>query len=72
LSILSVIFIVYASFLFTFNFTLQYLRGESQIKRAVTVLKTRASMHEPEIRQYTISEKGIVVGEPFTEGQSVF
>jgi circadian clock protein KaiC len=51
---------------------LQYLRGESQIKRAVTVLKTRASMHEPEIRQYTITGKGIVVGEPFTHDQSVF
>jgi circadian clock protein KaiC len=51
---------------------LQFLRGESQIKRAVTVLKTRASMHEPEIRQYRITADGIVVGDPFQEGQSVF
>ncbi len=50
---------------------LQYLRGESQIKRAVTVLKTRASMHEPEIRQYTITEGGIVVGEPFGADQNI-
>jgi circadian clock protein KaiC len=50
---------------------LQYLRGESQIKRAVTVLKTRASMHEPEIRQYRITSAGIEVGEPFAAEQSV-
>jgi len=50
---------------------LQYLRGESKVKRAVTVLKTRASLHEPEIRQYTISNDGIVVGETFSEQQSV-
>ncbi len=50
---------------------LQYLRGESQIKRAVTVLKTRASMHEPEIRQYRITEAGIEVGDPFAPEQSI-
>jgi circadian clock protein KaiC len=50
---------------------LQYLRGESKVKRAVTVLKTRASLHEPEIRQYTISHNGIEVGEPFSEDQDV-
>jgi hypothetical protein len=41
------------------------------VKRAVTVLKTRASLHEPEIRQYTISNEGIVVGETFGEQQNV-
>lgn len=51
---------------------LQYLRGESQIKRAVTVLKTRASLHEPEIREYRITANGIEVGEPFAAEQSVF
>lgn len=51
---------------------LQYLRGESQIKRAVTVLKTRASMHEPEIRQYRITGNGVEVGGPFALGQSIY
>lgn len=50
---------------------LQYLRGESQVKRAVTVLKTRSSRHEPEIRQYTIGEQGVVVGEQFSSHQSI-
>ncbi len=50
---------------------LQYLRGESKIKRAVTVLKTRASAHEPEIREYRITPTGVIVGAPFESEQSV-
>ena len=41
---------------------LQYVRSDSRIARALTVLKTRASRHEPEIRTYEISEHGIVLG----------
>jgi circadian clock protein KaiC len=44
---------------------LQYLRTQSRVKRALTVLKTRASLHEPEIREYVITGDGIVVGETF-------
>jgi circadian clock protein KaiC len=44
---------------------LQFLRDQSRVKRALTVLKTRASLHEPEIRQYSISGEGIVLGEVF-------
>lgn len=44
---------------------LQFVRHESQVKRALTVLKTRASLHEPEIRQYVITGKGIVLGAAF-------
>ncbi|WP_028984632.1 ATPase domain-containing protein [Sporichthya polymorpha] len=43
---------------------LQYVRAESKIKRAVTVLKTRASAHEPEVRRYRITHRGIEVGGP--------
>lgn len=50
---------------------LQYVRSQSRVLRAVTVLKTRSSLHEPEIRQYRITEQGIVVGEPFGAHQSV-
>jgi circadian clock protein KaiC len=51
---------------------MQYLRGDSQIKRAITVLKTRASMHDPEIRQFQITSDGITVGERFASEQSVW
>ncbi|MDP8937960.1 MAG: AAA family ATPase [Actinomycetota bacterium] len=44
---------------------LQFVRDESQVKRALTVLKTRASLHEPEIRQYLITGKGILLGAAF-------
>ena len=47
---------------------LQFLRSQSRVKRALTVLKTRASLHEPEIREYKITSDGFVVGETFEEG----
>ncbi|MGZ8702593.1 MAG: RAD55 family ATPase [Gaiellaceae bacterium] len=49
---------------------LQYIRQESSVGRALTVLKTRASRHEPEIREYTISPEGIVLGERFAPAPS--
>jgi circadian clock protein KaiC len=48
---------------------LQYLRAESQIKRALVVLKTRASAHHPEIREFHIRPEGIVLGETFDPDQ---
>ena len=45
---------------------LQYVRRDSRIERALTVLKTRASRHEPEVRSYEISKKGIVLGPALT------
>lgn len=50
---------------------LQFLRGDSSVKRALTVLKTRASLHEPEIREYVITRDGIVLGAPFAAHQSL-
>ena len=43
---------------------LQFLPTETELRRAVTVLKTRASRHDPGIRQYTITPDGIVLDEP--------
>jgi hypothetical protein len=31
-------------------------------KRTLTVLKTQASLHEPQIREFTITDKGITLG----------
>ncbi len=41
---------------------LQYVRDDAVVRRAVTVLKTRASHHQPEIREFTITPEGIVLG----------
>jgi circadian clock protein KaiC len=49
---------------------LQYIRDEATVRRALTVLKTRASRHEPEIREFKITPEGIVLGDPFTPAQS--
>jgi circadian clock protein KaiC len=42
---------------------LQYLRSKSRLLRTVTVLKSRASAHDPQIREYDITGDGIVLGE---------
>jgi circadian clock protein KaiC len=46
---------------------LQFVRGKVDIKRTVTILKTRAAVHEPEIRQFTIASDGIKLGERFAD-----
>lgn len=51
---------------------LRYIELESEIKRGVVVLKLRGSDHEKEIRQYTIREKGLVVGDVFTGVAGLF
>jgi circadian clock protein KaiC len=42
---------------------LQFVPSDSQLKRSLMVLKTRASTHEPDIREYTIGPEGIQLGE---------
>jgi len=41
---------------------LQYLRTDRDIRRTLLVLKTRASAHRPEIREYEIRPDGIALG----------
>jgi circadian clock protein KaiC len=48
---------------------LQYLRSASEVKRALLVLKTRASDHRPEIREFHIRAEGIVLGDKFDPAQ---
>jgi circadian clock protein KaiC len=50
---------------------LQYIRDESAVRRALTVLKTRASRHEPEIREFKITPEGIVLSEPLVAARAV-
>jgi circadian clock protein KaiC len=46
---------------------LQYVNRDAQLKRAVTVLKTRASTHEPDIREFKITPAGIVLDQPSSQ-----
>jgi circadian clock protein KaiC len=49
---------------------LQYLRAESRLLRTVTILKSRASAHDPEVREFDITPDGIVLGDPVTSEQA--
>ncbi len=50
---------------------LQFLRGDSELKRAITVLKTRGSAHEQQLRQYAIASDGVTLGDAFAPSQSL-
>ena len=39
----------------------QYLRQPDVIQRTLTVIKTRASLHQPQVREFTITPKGITL-----------
>jgi circadian clock protein KaiC len=43
---------------------LQHIHDGAQMKRALTVLKTRGSNNDPMIREFQITEEGITIGEP--------
>jgi circadian clock protein KaiC len=43
---------------------LLYQRGGSRLRRSVTVLKSRASAHDPEIHEFDVTADGIVLGDP--------
>jgi circadian clock protein KaiC len=47
---------------------LQYLRAGTHLRRTVTVLKSRASAHDPEIREFDITADGIVLGGSVSPG----
>jgi len=48
---------------------LQYQRAESRLLRTVTILKSRASAHDPQIREFEITPDGIILGDPITDDQ---
>lgn len=43
---------------------LQFIHGEISLQRAITLLKTRAGSHDPEVREFSITPEGITLGEP--------
>jgi circadian clock protein KaiC len=45
---------------------LQYLRQRSEVKRTLMVLKSRASLHQPQIREFVITREGITLGDEIT------
>lgn len=47
---------------------LQYLRTGPRISRTVAIVKSRASSHQPEIREFEITGQGIIVRDPVLGG----
>ncbi|AEH60850.1 putative circadian clock protein, KaiC [Methanosalsum zhilinae DSM 4017] len=52
--------------------SLRYVEIESEMKKAVSIIKMRGSDHDKEIREYKISDKGISVELPFAQYSGVF
>jgi circadian clock protein KaiC len=50
---------------------LQYLRAASRLRRTVTVLKSRASAHDPAIREFEITRDGVVLGDAISPEDQV-
>lgn len=44
---------------------LRYVEMLGEMRRGITVLKMRGSMHDKDIREFTIDEKGMHLGKPF-------
>ncbi|RYX95720.1 MAG: circadian clock protein KaiC [Comamonadaceae bacterium] len=53
-----------ASYLADNVMLLRYYEYDGEVKQAVSVFKKRGSVHERTIREFSMSEKGIQVGEP--------
>lgn len=50
---------------------LRYFEAMGKVRRAVSVIKKRTGSHEDTIREYTISGRGLEVGEPLSKFQGV-
>ncbi|MBO0711612.1 MAG: hypothetical protein J2P47_10095, partial [Acetobacteraceae bacterium] len=46
---------------------LQFVPSDAKLKRTLMVLKTRASRHDPDIREFTITPQGIVLDQPLSD-----
>jgi circadian clock protein KaiC len=50
---------------------LRYFEAMGRVRRALSVMKKRTGAHEDTIREFTIDDRGITVGEPLQEFQGV-
>src|SRR5207244_5020707 len=49
----------------------RYVEIDSQLRRVMTVIKTRSRRHSSDLRTYEITERGIVVGGPLADYQGI-
>jgi circadian clock protein KaiC len=49
----------------------RYIEVDSCLKRVMAVVKVRGSAHSEELRQFEITDEGIIIGDPLTEYQGL-
>lgn len=49
----------------------RYFEAHGHVRRAISVVKKRSGKHELTIRELTVSEKGLEIGEPLAEFQGI-
>jgi len=45
----------------------RYFERDGELRRFMTVIKTRARSHSPQLRAYEVTSKGLVLGEALTD-----
>ena len=50
---------------------LQFVRGDAELRRSITVVKTRASTHDPRSLQFDITTAGFELGEPLSSSEAL-
>jgi circadian clock protein KaiC len=50
---------------------LRHFELESRLHRLVSIIKMRQSAADPAIREYSITDRGITVGEPFSQATAL-
>ncbi len=51
---------------------LRYVENRGEMRRGITVLKMRGSMHDKKIREFTIDNQAMHIGEPFHNVEGIF
>ena len=54
---------------FIYSLTQRLSRAGTSLLRTVTILKSRASAHDPDVREFEITPDGIVLGDPIAGDQ---
>jgi circadian clock protein KaiC len=50
---------------------LRYFEAVGSVRRAISIIKKRTGAHEPTIREYRISDRGLTIGAPLVGFQGV-
>jgi circadian clock protein KaiC len=51
---------------------LRYFEAAGRVRRAISVVKKRAGLHEDTIREFQLSSAGLTVGPPLTDFSGIF